>query len=435
MIQDRSEKGDGFVNILLVGSGGREHALAWALAASPLLTRLYCAPGNGGIAQVAECVPIAAMDFDALVAFAKEKKIDFAIIGADPQLVAGLWDRFEAADIRALGPSRAAAVLEGSKGFVKDLCAELGMPTAAYRRFQEPGPAKAFADSLGLPVVIKADGLAAGKGVIIAESAAEVSRAIDFMFEGGFGDSGNAIVVEEFMQGEEASFFALCDGTHAVSLGGAQDHKRVGDGDAGPNTGGMGAYSPAPVLTPALEQMAMDKFIRPTLAAMAARGMPYMGVMFLGLMMTSEGPRLVEYNCRFGDPECEVLMPRLKNDLLTALLAARDGMLKAINLRWSDETALTVVMASGGYPGAYGKGFEISGLEAAAKIEGVRLFHAGTEQRDGKIFATGGRVLDVTATGRDVAEARERAYRAVDLIRWDGAFCRRDIGWRALTRR
>ena len=434
MIQDRSEKGDGFVNILLVGSGGREHALAWALAASPLLTRLYCAPGNGGIAQVAECVPIAATDFDALVRFAREKRIDFAIIGADPQLVAGLWDRFEAAGVRALGPSRAAAVLEGSKGFVKDLCAEIGMPTAAYRRFRAPQPAKAFADSLGLPVVIKADGLAAGKGVIIAESAAETSRAIDFIFEGGFGESGHEIVVEEFMQGEEASFFALCDGVNAVPLGGAQDHKRAFDGDLGPNTGGMGAYSPAPVLTPALEQAAMEQFIRPTLAAMAARGMPYMGVMFLGLMITREGPKLVEYNCRFGDPECEVLLPRLKSDLLAALLAARDGMLKSIDLRWSCETALTVVMASNGYPGAYGKGLEISGLDEAAKIEGVRVFHAGTEQRDGKILATGGRVLDVTATGRDVTEARERAYRAVDLISWDGAFCRRDIGWRALTR-
>ncbi|HEY5348029.1 MAG TPA: phosphoribosylamine--glycine ligase [Rhizomicrobium sp.] len=422
------------MNILLVGSGGREHALAWALAASPLLTRLYCVPGNGGIAAVAECVPIAATDFDALVAFATGKKIDFAVIGADPQLVAGLWDRFEAAGIRALGPSRAAAVLEGSKGFVKDLCAEIGMPTAAYRRFQEPVAAKAFAHSLGLPVVIKADGLAAGKGVVIAESADEASRAIDFMFEGGFGESGNAIVVEEFMQGEEVSFFALCDGVNAVSLGGAQDHKRVGDGDTGPNTGGMGAYSPTPVLAPALEQAAMDKFIRPTLAAMAARGMPYMGVMFLGLMITADGPKLVEYNCRFGDPECEVLLPRLKSDLLTALVAARDGMLKSIALRWSDEAALTVVMASKGYPGAYGKGFEISGLEAAAQIEGVRIFHAGTERRDGKIFATGGRVLDVTATGRDVAEARDRAYRAVDLIHWDGAFCRRDIGWRALER-
>jgi phosphoribosylamine--glycine ligase len=332
-----------------------------------------------------------------------------------------------------LGPGKAAAVLEGSKGFVKDLCAEIGMPTAAYRRFRAPGPAKDFADSLGLPVVIKADGLAAGKGVIIAESATEASRAIDFMFEGGFGESGHEIVVEEFMQGQEASFFALCDGTNAIALGGAQDHKRVGDGDTGPNTGGMGAYSPAPVLTPALEQAAMEQFIRPTLAAMAARGLPYAGVMFLGLMITAEGPKLVEYNCRFGDPECQVLIPRLKSDLLTALVAARDGMLKSIDLRWSDETALTVVMASKGYPGAYCKGFEISGLEEAAKIEGVRIFHAGTEQRDGKIFATGGRVLDVTATGRNVAEARERAYRAVNLIHWDGAFCRRDIGWRALA--
>jgi phosphoribosylamine--glycine ligase len=422
------------VNILLVGSGGREHALAWALAASPLLTRLYCAPGNAGIAQVAQCVPIAATDFDALVAFAVETHIDFAVIGADPQLVAGLWDRFEAAGIRALGPSKAAAILEGSKGFVKDLCAEAGIPTAAYGRFLAPGPAKAFADSLGLPVVIKADGLAAGKGVIIAQTKEESARAIDFMFAGGFGASGQEIVVEEFMTGEEASFFALCDGIDAVALGGAQDHKRVGDGDTGPNTGGMGAYAPAPVLTPALEKAAMENFIRPTLAVMAARGTPYIGIIFLGLMITAEGPKLVEYNCRFGDPECQVLMPRLKSDLLAALIAARDGALKSTALRWSDAAALTVVMASKGYPGAYGKGFEIFGLEEAAAIEGVRIFHAGTERRDGKIFAVGGRVLDVTATGHNVAEARNRAYRAVDLIHWDGAFCRRDIGWRALAR-
>lgn len=422
------------MNILLVGSGGREHALAWALAASPLLTRLYCAPGNAGIAQVAQCVPIAATDFDALVAFAVETHIDFAVIGADPQLVAGLWDRFEAAGIRALGPSKAAAILEGSKGFVKDLCAEAGIPTAAYGRFLAPGPAKAFADSLGLPVVIKADGLAAGKGVIIAQTKEESARAIDFMFAGGFGASGQEIVVEEFMTGEEASFFALCDGTDAVTLGGAQDHKRVGDGDTGPNTGGMGAYAPAPVLTPALEKAAMENFIRPTLAVMAARGTPYIGIIFLGLMITAEGPKLVEYNCRFGDPECQVLMPRLKSDLLAALIAARDGVLKSTALRWSDAAALTVVMASKGYPGAYGKGFEIFGLEEAAAIEGVRIFHAGTERRDGKIFAVGGRVLDVTATGHNVADARSRAYRAVDLIHWDGAFCRRDIGWRALAR-
>ena len=422
------------MKVLLVGSGGREHALAWALSASPLLTKLYCAPGNPGIAEVAECVPIAAMDFDALVAFAKEKKIDFAVIGPDAPLVGGLWDRFEAVGIRATGPSENAAILEGSKGFVKDLCTEVGIPTAAYRRFADAASAKAFADTLGLPVVIKADGLALGKGVIIAETKADAAKAIDFMFEGGFGDSGNEVVVEEFMQGEEASFFALSDGENVMALAGAQDHKRVFDGDKGPNTGGMGAYSPAPVLSPALERIAMDKFIKPTVEAMAARGRRYAGVMYLGLMITKNGPKLVEYNCRFGDPECQVLMMRLKSDLLTALIALRDGQLHNLDMRWSDETALTVVMASKGYPGSYEKGYAITGLDAAAKITGVQVFHAGTERRNGNIVAVGGRVLNVTALGRTVAEAQMRAYQAVDLIHWEGAFCRRDIGWRALSR-
>ena len=420
------------MKLLLVGSGGREHALAWALAKSPLLTKLYCAPGNAGIAQVAECVPIAATDFPGLVKFARDNAIDFAVIAADPQLVAGLWDIFEAAGIRSLGPSKAAAVLEGSKGFVKDLCREAGIPTAAYQRFTAPAPAKAFADSLGYPVVIKADGLAAGKGVIIAAGKSESDSAIDFMFEGGFGMSGHAIVVEEFMEGEEASFFALSDGTNVIPLGGAQDHKRVGDGDTGPNTGGMGAYSPAPVLTPALERAAMETFIKPTIAAMAAKDMPYMGVLYLGLMITKQGPKLVEYNARFGDPECQVLMPRLKSDLLTALLAARDGKLTA--LQWRDDVALTVVMASKGYPGSYEKGHVITGLDTAEKLPGITIFHAGTEKRGADIVAVGGRVLNVTATGRSIAEAQARAYAAVDLIRWNGAFCRRDIGWRALKR-
>jgi len=422
------------LNILLVGSGGREHALAWALSASPVLTKLYCAPGNAGIAEVAECVPIPATDFPALVEFAKSRRIDFAVIAADAQLVGGLWDQFEAAGIRALGPSKAAAVLEGSKGFVKDLCAEIGIPTAAYRRFRDPATAKTFADTIGFPVVIKADGLAAGKGVIIATSKAESDRVIDFMFEGGFGDSGHEIVVEEFMEGEEASFFALSDGKTVIPLAGAQDHKRVGDGDVGPNTGGMGAYSPAPVLTPALEAQAMDIFVRPTVEAFARKGLSYMGVLYLGLMITKNGPKLVEYNCRFGDPEAQVLMPRLKSDLLTALLAARDGVLSGFDMRWKDDAALTVVMASKGYPGAYEKGHEIFGLDAAASLPGVNLFHAGTERRDGKIVAVGGRVLNVTATGKDVAEAQARAYDAVSRIHWDGSFHRNDIGWRALKR-
>jgi phosphoribosylamine--glycine ligase len=420
------------VKVLLVGSGGREHALAWALSKSPLLTKLYCAPGNAGIAQVAECIAIPATDFAALAKFAVDTRIDFAVIGADAQLVGGLWDVLEAAGIRALGPSKAAAVLEGSKGFVKDLCTEAGIPTAAYQRFTDPDPAKAFAASLGYPVVIKADGLAAGKGVIIAASETEAVKAIDFMFQGGFGESGHAVVIEEFMEGEEASFFALSDGTNVVPLAGAQDHKRLGDGDTGPNTGGMGAYSPAPVLPPSLEQVAMENFIKPTVAAMKARGMPYMGVMYLGLMITRDGPKLVEYNARFGDPECQVLMPRLKSDLLTALLAARDGKLQP--LEWRDEAALTVVMASNGYPGSYEKGHVITGLEEAAALPGVMVFHAGTERRGDDIVAVGGRVLNVTALGMDVAEARSRAYAAVEKIHWTGAFCRRDIGWRALNR-
>jgi phosphoribosylamine--glycine ligase len=422
------------LNILLIGSGGREHALAWALSASPLLTKLYCAPGNPGIEAVAECVPIAAMDLDKIVAFAKDKKIDFVVVGPEQPLVAGLWDKLEAAGVKTLGPSMAGAALEGSKGFVKDLCAANDIPTAAYKRFKEPEAAKAFAMTLGLPVVIKADGLAAGKGVLIPETAADVIKAIDFMFDGGFGESGAEIVVEEFMQGEEASFFVLSDGEHALPLAGAQDHKRVGDGDIGPNTGGMGAYSPAPVLTDAVIEKTMTKIIKPTIAAMAARGTPYMGVLFAGLMIKDGEPRLIEYNCRFGDPECQVLMMRLKSDLLTALIAARDRQLANIDLRWSDDAALTVVMAAKGYPRDYGKGSEIRGLDAAAKLDGVQIFHAGTARKDGKIVASGGRVLNVTAVGKTVAEAQKRVYEAIDLIDWPKGFCRRDIGWRAIDR-
>jgi phosphoribosylamine--glycine ligase len=424
------------VKVLLVGSGGREHALAWKLTQSPRLTRLYCAPGNAGIADVATCVPIPATDFTALARFAVETGIDFAVIAADAQLVGGLWDVLEGAGIRALGPSRAAAILEGSKGFVKDMCGEIGIPTARYRRFDTPAPAQAFARTLahtsGWPVVIKADGLAAGKGVIIAANETESDRAIAFMFEGGFGAAGHAVVVEEFMEGEEVSFFALSDGTHVIPLAGAQDHKRAGEGDVGPNTGGMGAYSPAPILTPALEQVAMDRFIRPTVAAFAARGMPYMGVLYLGLMITKDGPRLVEYNCRFGDPECQVLMPRLESDLLELLVAAREGHLADRQAHWHPQSAMTVVMASKGYPGTYEKGHVISGLKEAAALPGVTLFHAGTARDGDNILAVGGRVLNVTATGATLAQAQARAYAAVKKITWKGAFCRRDIGWRAL---
>lgn len=422
------------MNVLLVGSGGREHALAWALSASPIVSKLYCAPGNAGIESVAECVLISATDLDGLVAFARAKDIAFAVIGPEAPLVGGLWDRLEAAGIKALGPSAAAAQIEGSKGFVKDLCAAHGIPTAAYGRFDTATAAKAFAETQSLPVVIKADGLAQGKGVVIAETRAEAARAIDAMFDGAFGGAGHEVVVEEFLDGEEASFFVLTDGVHALPLAGAQDHKRAFDGDTGPNTGGMGAYSPAAVLTDVVAAKTMDKIIHPTIAAMQARGTPYMGVLYAGLMIRDGEPKLIEYNCRFGDPECQVLMMRLKSDLATALVAARDGVLDRLDLRWRDEAALTVVMAAKGYPDAYQKGSIIRGVEAASKLPGVEIFHAATARRDGRLVAEGGRVLDVTALGATVSEARARAYAAVDRIDWPGGFCRRDIGWRAVAR-
>ena len=422
------------MKILLIGSGGREHALAWSISASPLVSKLYCAPGNAGIAQVAECVPIDSLDFDRLVAFAKEKRIDFAISGPEAPLTAGFADRFEAAGIKALGPSAAGAQLEASKGFVKDLCREHGIPTAAYQRFRDADAAKRYAAALPHPIVVKADGLAAGKGVIIADTPAESAATIESMFGGAFGDAGNEVVIEEFLHGEEASFFALTDGEHILPLAGAQDHKHVFDGDEGPNTGGMGAYSPTPVLTQALENEVMARIIRPTVDAMRARGTPYQGVLYAGLMITSEGPKLIEYNCRFGDPECQVLVLRLKSDLLPALMAARDGMLANLDLRWFNDAALTVVMAANGYPGAYQKGSEIKGLTEAAGVEGVEIFHAATEARDGRILATGGRVLNVSATGKTVREAQTRAYEAIARIDWPGGFCRKDIGWRAIAR-
>jgi phosphoribosylamine---glycine ligase len=419
------------MNVLLIGSGGREHALAWALAASPIVSGLYCAPGNAGIADVAECVPISATDLDGLVAFALEKKIAFAVIGPEAPLVAGLWDRLEAAGIKALGPSAAGAQLEGSKSFVKELCREHGIPTADYARFDDPGAAIDYVNARRHPLVIKADGLAQGKGVVVSDNAATSRTAIAQMWE----TFGPGLIVEEFLEGEEASFFALTDGQNVLPLAGAQDHKRAFDGDEGPNTGGMGAYSPAPILTAEMAEQTLTRIVKPTIAALAARGTPYMGVIYAGLMIGRDGPKLIEYNCRFGDPECQALMVRLKFDLATALLAARDGMLGNLDLRWRDDTALTVVMAAKGYPGAYEKGSEIRGLDAAAKIEGVQIFHAATERRDGRLFATGGRVLNVTALGHDVAEARSRAYRAIDLIDWPEGFCRRDIGWRALETR
>src|SRR4051812_27314400 len=367
------------MRVLVVGSGGREHALCWAIAASPLCDRLYCAPGNAGIAEDAECVPIAAMDLDGLVAFCRDQRIDFAVVGPEQPLVAGLVDRLEAAGIAAFGPSEAAAALEGSKGSTKVFCARHAIPTAAYCRFTDAGAAKAYIATQPMPIVVKADGLAAGKGVTIAHSVAEAQAAVDEAMLGGrFGNAGAELVVEAFLAGEEASFFALVDGVHALPLAGAQDHKAVGDGDTGPNTGGMGAYSPAPCLTPALEAEIMARIIKPTVAAMAAEGRPFKGVLFAGLMLTTTGPRLLEYNVRFGDPECQAMMVRLASDLLPALMATRDGVLKDFTLRWRDETALCVVMAARGYPGDPAKGTEIRGLADAAAIEDVTIFHAAT---------------------------------------------------------
>jgi len=418
------------MRILVVGSGGREHALCWAISASPLVDRVYCAPGNAGIADDAECVPIGVMDFPAIIAFCKRAAIDLVVVGPEAPLVAGLVDALEAEGIAAFGPNKAAAVLEGSKGFVKDLCAREGIPTAAYRRFTDATAAKAYIAAHGAPIVVKADGLAAGKGVVVAATVDEANAAVDAALGGRFGAAGAEIVVEEFLAGEEASFFALCDGEHALPLAAAQDHKRVGDGDTGPNTGGMGAYSPAPMVSEAIEGQVMERIVLPTVRAMARDGTPYKGVLYAGLMLTAEGPKLIEYNCRFGDPECQPLMMRLQSDLVPALLATRDGILNRVDLRWYDRSAICVVMAAKGYPDDPRRGTEIGGLEAAGADPDVKIFHAGTKRESNRLLADGGRVLGVTATGTDLTAARERAYRAVDLIDWPGGFCRRDIGRR-----
>jgi phosphoribosylamine--glycine ligase len=424
------------MKVLLVGSGGREHALAWALAGSPLCEALICAPGNAGIAAEAECVPVPADDLDGLLGLAVARGIDFVVVGPESPLCAGLVDRLEAAGIKAFGPTAAAARLEGSKGFTKDLCARQGIPTAAYGRFTDPESARAYVAAQGVPIVVKADGLAAGKGVTVAGSVAEAEAAIEAaLVEARFGAAGAELVVEECLEGEEASFFALVDGRHALPLIGAQDHKPVGDGDTGPNTGGMGAYTPAPVLSQAVSDRVMDTIIEPTVAGMAAQGCPFKGVLYAGLMITADGPKLLEYNVRFGDPECQVMVVRLMSDLLPALIATVDGELEHFHLRWHQAAALTVVMATKGYPGRYEKGSEIRNLEQAGALDGVTVFHAGTGRNDdGRLIATGGRVLNVTATGETVAEAQARAYAAVDRIDWGQGFCRRDIGWRAIGR-
>jgi phosphoribosylamine--glycine ligase len=419
------------MNILVIGSGGREHALAWAIAASPLVDRLYCAPGNAGIADEAECFAISSGDTAGIIAFCRRAAVDFVVVGPEAPLVAGLVDALEAERIAAFGPSATAAVLEGSKGFVKDLCARENIPTGWYRRFRDAAAAKAYIAERGAPIVVKADGLAAGKGVVVAATAAEANRAVDAALgQGRFGAAGAEIVVEECLVGEEASFFALVDGTDALPLAAAQDHKRVGDGDKGPNTGGMGAYSPVPMVTPAIEGTVMERIILPTVRAMRRDGRPFKGVLYAGLMLTQEGPKLIEYNVRFGDPECQPLMMRLKSDLLPALIATRDGNLKDVDLRWYDETALCVVMAARGYPDDPLRGTEILGLDRAAADPEVKIFHAGTRREGNRIIADGGRVLGVTALGQNVAAARDRAYRAVDRIDWPEGFCRSDIGLR-----
>ena len=423
------------MNVLVIGSGGREHALCWKIAASPLVSKLYCAPGNGGISQIAECVPLKVLDFDAIIAFCRSHQIGFVMVGPEDPLVAGLVDRLDQEGIKSFGPSAKAAQLEGSKGYTKDLCAEFNIPTAGYGRFAGPAAAKAFIATKGAPIVVKADGLAAGKGVIIAMTMDEALAAIDEIFSGKFGAAGAEVVVEEFLEGEEASFFALCDGTTALALATAQDHKRVFDHDRGPNTGGMGAYSPAAVLTPALVARVMKEIIEPTVAAMKSRGTPFKGVLFAGLMLTKTGPQLIEYNARFGDPETQVLMTRLKSDIMPALIATHDGTLDKQKIEWKDDAALTVVMAANGYPGPYEKDTEINGIDAANALPHVEVFHAGTKRDDeGRVLAIGGRVLNVTATGATVGAAQAQAYKAIALIDWPEGFCRSDIGWRAVAR-
>ncbi|NVD26516.1 phosphoribosylamine--glycine ligase [Parasphingorhabdus flavimaris] len=422
------------MNILLIGSGGREHALAWKLAQSPSLEKFYATPGNPGIAQHAGPVTLDIADHDAVVRFCQSKRIDLVVVGPEAPLVDGLGNSLRAADIAVFGPDKAAAQLEGSKGFTKDLCSRANIPTAGYVRTSSAADALKALDGFSIPVVIKADGLAAGKGVIIAETREEAEAAITDMFGGGFGAAGAEVVIEEFLTGEEASFFAITDGKSVVPFGTAQDHKRVGEGDTGPNTGGMGAYSPAPVLTAALQQQVMDEIIQPTVDTLAAEGTPYSGVLFAGLMLTETGPQLIEYNARFGDPECQVLMMRLESDLAKLLMRTAKGDLAQTSAPvFAPETALTVVMAAKGYPATPEKGGKIQNL-ARAEREGAKIFHAGTTEVDGALVASGGRVLNVTALGDSATEAQAKAYAAVDQIDFESGFCRRDIGWREVAR-
>jgi phosphoribosylamine--glycine ligase len=424
------------MKVLLVGGGGREHALAWAISKSPKLTKLYAAPGNAGIANCAECIDVSAEDVPAICKVVKELEIEFVVVGPEAPLVDGLADRVEAMGIPVFGPSMSAAELEGSKGMMKDLLAKYDIPTADYQRFDEPDAAKEYIRIKNHPVVVKADGLAAGKGVILSHTLNEAYAAVDqIMIEEAFGNAGQEIVIEEFLIGEEASFFALCDGIRAIPMAGAQDHKQVHDGDHGPNTGGMGAYTPAPVLDDAMQKRIMDEVINPTVEAMAKEGKPYKGVLFAGLMIGEEGPKVIEFNCRFGDPECQPIMARLKSDALEMLLASAQGNLDKLKLKWDPRAAMTVVLAAEGYPGRYAKGTPINGVEDADAIKDVMVFHAGTAlDDDGQLVSNGGRVLGVTALGDTVEDAQKLSYKAVDTIDWPKGFCRRDIGWRAIGR-
>ncbi|QIE55449.1 phosphoribosylamine--glycine ligase [Pikeienuella piscinae] len=423
------------MDILILGGGGREHALAWAIRKSPECGRLIVAPGNAGASRIAECAPLDNEDGAAVVAFAKREAVNFVVIGPEAPLAAGVADALRNAGIAVFGPSRAAAQLEASKGFTKEICAAVGAPTADYARFDDLERAKAHVRATGAPIVVKADGLAAGKGVTVAATVAQAESALEDIFAGAFGAAGAEVVIEEMLTGEEASFFVLSDGETALPFGSAQDHKRAFDGDEGPNTGGMGAYSPAPVMTAAVEARAMDEIVRPCLAEMARRGAPFQGVLFAGLMIENGRPKLIEFNTRFGDPECQVLAMRLGSDLLPLLRAAADGRLDDLRTEWRPEPALSVVVAAKGYPGGYTKGEPISGLEAAASDPNVEIFHAGTASKDGATVSNGGRVLAVTARGETLEAARSRAYAAVGRIEWPGGFHRRDIGWRALKPR
>lgn len=422
------------MNVLLIGSGGREHALAYKISSSPLLDRLFCAPGNPGTLKLADNIELDVKNHQDVVSFCKKNAVDLVIIGPEAPLVDGLADTLREATIAVVGPGKMAAQLEGSKGFTKDLCAKYNIPTGKYQRFDNAQKAKTYIKSQGIPIVIKADGLAAGKGVTVATSLKEAFDAVDACFDGTFGKAGIEIVVEEYLDGEEASFFCLCDGKTAIPFGSAQDHKRVGDGDTGANTGGMGAYSPAPVMTEAMTKRVMKEIVEPTMRGMAELGCPFSGVLFVGLMITKKGPELIEFNVRFGDPECQVLMMRLKSDLLPVLRDVAEGHLDDVKLDWSSDSALTVVMAAKGYPADPQKGSVISGIDKADHLPDVKVFHAGTTLKDGKIIANGGRVLNVTATGRTVKQAQARAYQAINLIDWPEGFCRHDIGWRAIER-